>query len=387
MTMHVQHGYGQGDRIAALADPSVVHSVILSPTDQGPRKLLETSIDCQDRGLSVLLDPQSYIYAPDIGAVARNHEENDLEFIGMNWSQPPTSTMDMIARVGLLNDAIGGSIRIAPSPLQSSFADVWTPLSIQLARAGSDAWGREKTIATLAIEESAFSDRAQVDAWLDVATTLEVRGFYLLVQRSNTSYPPVPWAAETLANVMSAIYVLTELNDYEVHWGYSDLEGLLGLAAGATAIATGWSHGLRQFSTSKWVPRTGGRQPAMRYPMRSIMSVPAAEAEAAQMFQTVLQEDLFDPAEVRLRSAEGFDGMNLREYHVRYLTWLADMVAELHGRSTPNSLTQLHRMLDSAVSILERPEITRAVALPPSYAGRLRNQRSAIEAFRDREGV
>jgi hypothetical protein len=333
-----------------------------------------------------MLDPQSYIYGPNIGAVARKHEENGLVFPEMSWSQRPTITTEMIEKVGRINDIVGTIVRIAPSPMLSSFADVWTPLSIQLARAASDAWGPDLTLATIAVEETAFSDRHRVDAWLDAATTLEVRGFYLLVQRSNTSYPPAPWAAETLANLMSAIHVLSELNDYEVHWGYSDLEGLLGLAAGATAIATGWSHTLRQFSTAKWIPRTGGRQPAMRYPMRSILSVPLV-TEAEALLRTSMRTELFDTDEVAVRMAEGFDGVDLLEYHLRYMNWLADMVAELHGSSRETALNSLTQMIDTALGLISATEVSQRVALPPSYRGRLQNQRTAIDIFRDREGI
>ena len=74
-------------------------------------------------------------------------------------------------------------------------------------------------------------------AWLDVLTTLDVAGFYLVVGRRKAVYPPMPWERGNLFNLLRTIFTLSVVNEYEVVWGFADVDGLMGLAAGADAIA------------------------------------------------------------------------------------------------------------------------------------------------------
>ena len=230
MNLYIQHGYGKADKIAAIASEHGARGLLLSPGDEDAPALQATARNARDTGLDVLMDPQTHIYSLTPPGLARKHVDHRLDFGRIHWSQDAAAVASQVQSVADANVAIGiEGRRIAPTCLQSSFTDIWTPLALQYARTASSAWGANQTLATLAIDESALGDWRAVADWLDVATTLDVDGFYLLVARQRgAGYPPIPWDSGRLRNLLRLIYNLTSLNGYSVIWGYSDIDGLLG---------------------------------------------------------------------------------------------------------------------------------------------------------------
>jgi len=67
-----------------------------------------------------------------------------------------------------------------------------------------------------------------------------------------------------LANLMYVVYALTELNERQVVVGYTGLWGILPMAAGATAVATGWHLASRRMTTRKFEQVPSVRRAALR---------------------------------------------------------------------------------------------------------------------------
>ncbi|TGY33282.1 hypothetical protein E5344_14640 [Microbacterium laevaniformans] len=280
-------------------------------------------------------------------------------------------------------------MKFAPTVLQSSFDDVWTSTAFQLARTAAAEWGRANTIATLAIEDTALDTWRQVDEWLDVATTLDVRGFYVLVGRKDTSYPPVAWPTERLANLLRMIYVLSELNEYEVCWGYADGEGLVGLAAGASAIGAGWSYSLRQFKPSKWQPsdKKGGAQPNTRFYIDRLWSPILATAEADNLYESSLRDRIFTELELAQLDRKKLDEIGLVDAQLQFLEGLsrqAQAVGAISG--TSDRLNYVQASLRYAAEAFRQIE-TSGIPMPSRYLGRVRALESAIERFRGAENL
>ena len=390
MNLYLQHGYGKGQKIRALSAAGALRGVILSPGDEDDATLARTASDAKDLGLRVCVDPQTYVYSTAPKGVGRKHESHGIQFEDLHWSQAVTAITDQVERVGRMHDRVNpGGIKFAPTVLQASFDDVWTSTAFQLARTSASEWGQEWTVATLAIEDTALDTWRHIDEWLDVATTLEVRGFYILVGRKDTSYPPAAWSAERLANLLRMIYVLTELNEYEVCWGYADGEGLAGIAAGASAIASGWNYSLRQFKPSKWQPtdRKGGAAPNSRFYSSRLWSSVLSTAEADILHSSHLREKVFEPAELALIERRPLEEIGVLDAQLQFLESLsrqARSVAAVEGVSA--RLDKVQNSLGSALSLFG--EIAEeGIPLTNRYEGRVRSLASAIERFRDAESL
>src|SRR5699024_7444996 len=273
MTFVLQHGHGKSDKIEFVAENTRVSSVVLSPTDENPENLGRTAKKIKESGIRPLIDPQTYLYTEGVNLFGRLHNEHGIDFRPIRWSQSPRDVESVIAAVTRMNDAAGVGDIIAPSILQPSFEDIWTPIGIQYARAAAEAWPGRRVYASVVFDEMAFAGWEQINNWMDEITTIDVTGFYLLTNhRASIPYPATMWDVDRLTNVLRMIYTLTEINDYQLIWGYSDLEGLLGVAAGATGVATGWYNSLRRFSTNKWQPQSGCAQPIPRRFVTALLS-------------------------------------------------------------------------------------------------------------------
>lgn len=385
MTFLIQHGYGKAQKIPVVQRTGNLDGVILSPGDEDSGALRDTAQFCRSNNLRAFIDPQTYYYSTQPAGRGRTHSSHGLEFGGLSWAQDAKSISAHIDRVGSLNQAINpDGYWIAPGPLQDSFADIWTPLSVQLARTSGESWGAGRTIATLAVDESGLSSWPTIERWLDVATTLPVQGFYILISRPATAYPSAPWAPAKLANLLRLIHALGELNEFEVIWGYSDFEGLLGLAAGAHAMATGWSYTLRQFSATKWMSPAGGGRPAtVRTHLNRLWALPRAETETAQMFNSELRAEIFTEAEITHFENTPFSSLTRADAQVEHMSALA---ARANKLSTTSDLTlrvsELTASLGRALRLFGTIDQA-GLLIEPLYRNRVNAFRTALSMFAD----
>lgn len=389
MTFMVQHGYGKGDKITAVGARGHLTGTILSAGDEDPESLRIYAQRARSEGQVVLLDPQSYVYSTNPPGAGKRHGEHGLNLGTMKWSQTPQEVRRAVQAVEHANVRIGTQeLMIAPTCFQQSLEDIWTPLALQFARSAAEEWGSNRTYATLCFDQGALSSWSTLENWLDVATTLDVRGFYLLVDRRG-SYPNIAWDSQRLTNLLRLIYVLTELNGYEAIWGYSDIEGQLGLAVGATSIATGWFYGLRNFNVSKWQPSTssGGTPAIPRLHVGRLWASMRAPDEVKGIASTSLAADVL-PGRIRAMAAGGgLDAMSLKDAQIQHMTALArrsDLVKESGDASARLQLT-----LNSLLSAQHWYELLadEGVALPPGYKTRVGILRESLEKFKELESL
>jgi len=384
MSLYVQHGYGKANKISEAARYPGTVGVILSPGDEDEQSLSMTIGRALQDDLRVLIDPQTYVYGLSPGGSARKHAQNGIDFGSIHWSDDLRTIERRVSAVGNLGDRLGISGKmIAPSGLQYSFADVWTPLAFQYARTAADMWGPDRTIATIAIDEGALDDWSRVADWLDVATTLDVAGFYLLVARQRGTYPAAPWSGARLSNLLKLIYSLAIVNEYEVIWGYSDIEGLLGLAVGAQGIAAGWHNTLRSFTPAKWQPSLsqGGRPPAARYFLSNLLSPLRAEDEVSLLYRSRLREEVFTPVDRERFSAREFDSWTRPEAQSHHLAVLSEHAIRIVRLGAINDRVAYLRGLLSNASHLFATAKTAGIALPGLYQARVESFAESLDSF------
>ena len=389
MSFYIQHGYGKGQKIQSLVESGNIQGVILSPSDEESATMKQTVAVCNELRIRVLLDPQTYIYSATPPGSAKRHASHGLEFGRLHWSQEASSINRVVQAVEDAHIKLDiFDTLVAPTILQPSFSDVWTPLALQYARAASSLWGGPRTIVTIAIDEHALNSWNSINDWMDIITTLDVRGFYVLVQRDRSTYPAQPWAPERLANLMRLIYTLGAVNRYEVLWGYSDIEGLVGMSAGATGIASGWNYGSRVFSMNKWYPSMGGRAPAPRVGLGTLLTPVRAVGEADILFESEFRDRLFTAEQVDYFGAKssfiGWSRSNAQQDHLVELSRRANILANI-----PEVSNRVKFLLGkmSEAEMLFAEVIKNGKVLDPVYARRIESMRSALEIFREAESL
>ena len=380
----LQHGYGKSDKIEQLDETGNLRGVILSPAHEDVMQLSGTVARCQALGIEVLLDPQSYIYSTNPPGFPRRHPAHGLHFSDTVWSLSAKQLSEHVESVRRANATVGlnGPI-IAPSPFHLTLRDYWMPLAVQYARTATDAWGGENTFASIVVSELALADWATVADWLDVLTTLDVAGFYLLVSRQDQSYPPATWQPQSLANLLRLVYTLAVENEYDVRWGYSDIDGLLGIAAGANGVASGWSYSLRQFSIQRYSESRGGGNPAVpRVYVASLMS-DLRFSEARDLFGSEVGHEMFSPPLQATYASRSFDALGNPDAQIQHLCALAEEVVDLSQFvDVDDRLTALRDKV--AAAMRRHAEVAgMGVTLDGRYVARLRSYDEALGLFYD----
>ena len=269
LSILVQHGWGKTTKIQQALGEESVAGVIMSPRDELPPRLAEflSEIAHSYPQAERLVDPQLYagtITQPRDGQLQHYpHYESDLSHssfspegirhfvnISFNWQRD----LDVTAMV-------------SPSILIEDFFDRAAQIAIMLSQEAQLQHNRSQDkplFVSLVVSEAALRNRAALNSWLNEISQIDVDGFYLILQRGSDTYSQ-QYQPEVLAALMGICYSLSEINEYRVVVGYTDMATLLLHAVGVDATAAGWSVGLRQFTLRRFLPVTGGRQPRPRY--------------------------------------------------------------------------------------------------------------------------
>jgi hypothetical protein len=209
----------------------------------------------------------------------------------------------------------------------------------------------------------------------------------LVVDRVTQSSYPAMWNPSHLTNLLRLVYSLSQLNEYEVLAGYSDIEGILQIAAGASGSAAGWFYSLRAFSDSKWQPSSGGRQATPRAFSVGLLTPLLAVGEGEQVARSELAEDAYPDEDVRTALANNPEGWSLvtaGSHHLGSLAMVVNNVAQ--QSSIPARLDAVEARLSDAHGRLITLE-QQGVPFSGAYRQRLETFRRALADFRALEGV
>ena len=383
MTFWLQHGYGKAEKLQAVARTGLLTGVVLSPADEERSTLESTVVTARTWGADLLLDPQLYVHTI-AGAAARCHESHGLHFGDISWFVSPGEIEAQVRAVVLANQNLGIDRIIAPSPYQASFGNVWTPLSLQYARATVDSTDYPVYISLVA-DDSAFSDWEQTLTYLNALTTLDAAGVYLIVGTSGKTYPLL-WEPDRLANILRVVYTLAEFNQYDVLWGYSDIAGILGLAAGASGASTGWYNSLRIWTPEKWIPQSGGRQATPRIFVEPLLSAIERNSEGVSIARTRIGTRVFPDPDER-KSLSDIDPWGIRDSWEQYLMAMAQLHQSVdQSSSVSDRIMDFRQSLEDAVALLA--DVRAAGAdVAPAHASRLTAIIEAIDTFATAEDL
>ena len=292
MPLLAQSGYGRGEKVNRGLEAGSIRGVILSPRDESRERL--ESFCAELAGMAdtptVLFDPQFYT------ATLRNARDGNLadysyyaDNCGLSRNQFRPSQVERYVRASIDYQRSLPALTyiVSPTVAFDDFRDFWSQIAISMAEESVEYYGGRSSgpplLISVVLPEGALRYTEQVNEFLDALSSLEVPGFYLIVQRGSSTIQHAMDPA-AMANLMYFIHVLGPLNGYEVIAGYSDWLGFLVEAAGATMTASGWHNGLRQFSLNRFLPQTGGRRPRKRYSSVPLLSCPLIVPELEDVY-------------------------------------------------------------------------------------------------------
>jgi len=271
MNVYAQQGYGKGDKIHQGLENNYLDGIILSPRDEKKEKMeaFIKEVQLKYPETDILFDPQFY-YSMYIDGTSKNLDNctyypgviklSDLRSF-KNVSEYARKTIEHQENLGL-------NTVVSPNILIPNFGDRQAQIALNLAEESANIASEKglKIFISLIFSESALNESRNVNDYLNELTTLDVEGFYITIDRKNTDYNQKFDSETTLLNLLTFIYSLSEINEYKVIMGYSDILGVLYTAVGAQGFATGWYNSSRKFTVQQRIlPSNGGRMPRERY--------------------------------------------------------------------------------------------------------------------------
>ncbi len=343
MTLLIQHGYGKSDYIENVLEEGSARGVIFSARDE-KHDLLPTLIKRLSReheDIQLLFDPQFYGFQIPDGKIRKLEEYPYFPGLLSRRDFVKPGALSRFATEALeYQSELRVSKYIAPAIFLESFDDSWSQIFLTMAQE-SIAWreNRKKDkrglLLSLAIDEAALQHSDSIDEFLDFVTPWRCDGVYVVVRCKSNAYPSV-LESSALGNLLYIIYVLSQLNDFSVYCGYTDLAGLLHTAVGATAIATGWYNSLRQFSAGNFMPSTGmKRQPRPRYTSPALLNPILLNPELAAISETGYIDDVLDSRE--------FGGSQLRR-RPDAVDWPAAVAYRQHMAALSSLLSEVEKI-------------------------------------------
>ena len=303
--LFAQSGYGRGNKVHLALDEGLIDGVILSPKDERRERIEECVANLHDGyNASILFDPQFYVTtlsSPRDGRLPEYEYYADNAPLGRTQFSPRQVSRYTSECINYQYQELPGLTHlVSPSVLFDDFRDSWSQISLNMADATIDSHSSlsdpQPLLLSIVTSELALQAATGMEEFLDALTTLDVKGFYLLIKRSSSSYQ-LAMDARAMGNLLYFVHVLADLNEYDVVVGYSDWLGFLFQAAGATATATGWHQSLRQFSMARFEPARRGGRPRKRYSSAPMLSSPLIVPEMQDIHRAGLLPNVLTDTE------------------------------------------------------------------------------------------
>ena len=356
MSIFVQHGWGKTTKIQQAITDGTVEGVIMSPRDESPQRLSAflTELAAISPPLERMVDPQ--LYAGTLTPVRDGQLQNYPHYTPhLDHSSFSAEAIRQRVKAALdWQHELDVTTLIAPSILIEDFLDRSAQIAMMLSQESLlQHNGVKPILVSLIISEPALRNRTALHAWLNDISQLDADGFYLVLQRSSDTYSQ-QYQPDILAALMGICYSLSEINEYRMIVGYTDMATLLLHAIGVSGTAAGWSVGLKQFTLRRFQPVTGGRRPRPRYSSRPLMN---------SIYVTDL-EPLFNANRIDdVLSATPYDSRFSASVNPENVSWPAEVVA-LHHLKVLSDLSKV-AIANTIGHRLDRVEehIGRAIAL------------------------
>lgn len=278
MALLAQHGYGKGTKIEKGLANGDLKGLIFSPKGDFEMVNMDYARKLKQkyRDVDVYFDPQFYLcnFPGDLStgklASYAYYESgmtraalSRLSFLG-----------DVCDRVFDTQNNIGVSKYFTPTILFHDFDDVESQIAINFAYLGIDRIEAhsEDLMVSLCINEGAFRDRKSMEDFLNTITLLDVKGFYIIIDRTAGAQKSTDISPDVLVNIMRFVNSLSIDNKFDIIMGYSDMLSVPFAAVSNADFACGWFNSLKRFSQNSFIKASGGKHAKPRYTSANLMS-------------------------------------------------------------------------------------------------------------------
>lgn len=287
MGLYAQHGYGKGNKISKAIASNDLSGVILGPKGESPKKLMEfvRELNRLNSETKIYFDPQfhaCYMQGEVVkGKLIEYPYYTDVLTRGQlsvskNISKYASDVVDFQRGLGI-------TAIFSPTIRFNNFTGSESQIAVSLAFESIDLTKEiDDLYITLYINEIAFKNNEAMEEFLNTISLMDVKGFYIVIERNGDLTKSTLMDEEILQNLIRFLYILAEINKYDVILGYSDLLSIPLSIVGNINFATGWFNNLRAYSEDNFRPASGGRRPRKRYSsgvlMSSLLLVPEVAA-------------------------------------------------------------------------------------------------------------
>lgn len=395
MSLLAQHGYGKAAKIDRGLSTGDISGVILSPKAETFDKLAVFSAELCYKYVNkkIYFDPQFYICGIQGDVTAGKLPTYPYYMAGLTRANlsAPSNLRAYAQRVIEVQEELPVSGIFSPSIIFDDFDGRESQTVISLAYESISLTDAENMLyITLCINENAFRNRTAMEDFLNVISLLDVKGFYVIIDRSGNTGKPTEIDAQILSNIMWFLYTLSGINGFDVIVGYTDMLSIPLAAICNADFACGWYNNLKSFSTANFRPSSGGRRPRKRYTsgvlMNSLLLVPEIEYLKRQRIFSEIEtpspfNDIIRPA---MRDAEWTDEVScLHNWHV--LRYLLKSIEDQGHFSTRIDFVSC--LISEGIAAYHRIDREGIPLEPKSAGGHLNLWLEAIDIFRAQAGI
>lgn len=184
----------------------------------------------------IWFDPTTHaLQMPQVGDF-RYYADWDLWSGARGDLSTPAAMRDHVSRVFNIQREIGAPL-LAPTILLHAAQSGTSSQAINLAQIAREEAAGEAVWLPIVGDAHFWSADGDLDAYIGVLDQLEPAGWMVSVARPQNVIPAGVVESE-ISGLMRSVYALSQ--DRPVYIGHGDLAGVPALAAGATAIGTGW---------------------------------------------------------------------------------------------------------------------------------------------------
>ncbi|WP_081927417.1 hypothetical protein [Halobellus rufus] len=338
-TFLVQIGHNGHKLSQSLISQNQADGAILSPADFTKGKNYEIAQEINDKGGTVLFDPQYYIPRTKRPGLDTYDYFDDYGGDDFDTAMVSSRYEDLCSDIISVQDDLGTDAYIAPARNLDAFSDEkiesWVELTTTFKQVAEETGRDIPILASLPVYQKSLVDAGRRSELLNRVTQYDVDGFYVSAEFEKEQRHPLTGSSE----VYSLLHLLNTLNKnrYEVVVGHTHQIAHLFFGIGINAFASGHYQNLRAFDTRRWDPQDeqGGGRLVVKYYSEEILNELRVDPELDLMYQKTdfdietirtaspYDEDLFDDSVPP--SATGWD---FREAAWDHYLWCCNQIAE-----------------------------------------------------------
>jgi hypothetical protein len=332
-----------------------LEGIILQVAHGGPAALTHL----RDRGGMVLVDPQTYKLAD--ANVRLTDRMRSLPFAAL-WPGE-TGIRDAARRVPFVQGALQAQLEMGATDLISPYLfieDASGPAldyTLEMAEDCRQIVGTSRRVwAGLYVAGSELKRPRRRDQLLNLVTSSSIDHCYLIVDPEQAGNGPI--SDEDLIRALRHVVQVLESNDIRVMLGYSDPVGLLLMADGLSAFASGVRASLRRLRMAAQRRGGGGGRPAhTRYYVPRLMNFVRVDTELRPTIARLVESGAFlcecryCRTNLPAVAAGQFDAANGHRHFVARLT---EDARALSSMDLAERLPEVRRLIQDASEAYER---------------------------------